>query len=238
MQFPFPTTPAEAGKGRLVGFLSAQPGAGSAILACLTALANEGETALIDLNPASKVRTYMGLTSDVCPASVLDLAGVASPEDVSRAGAEHPRNVFVVPGVVRPLDAAQITSRLAIKALTLLKKRFPFTVVVLDSLWASGWAGAMLCDVVCLVLRPDRADLDAFGEQADLLARLGCGERLKVILNQAGAPGGLRETEVKSAVKPDAIISYDPALRAACNRRYPEPGKVGKIISDLIAEGR
>lgn len=239
MRFPFPVTPEEAGGKTLISFVSAVPGAGSATLACLCALAFAGsrEVALADFNPQSKVRAYMGLTPDVCPASVLDAAGVNSPEEIVRAGVNHTRGVFVLPGVSRDIDAAQVDSRTVLRAAVFLKKRFDLNVAVLDDLWRTGWVAAMVSDAVCLVLSPDRTSLDAYREKVEFLARLGCGGRLKIILNQAGAPGSLKEADVVQITKPDAVISFDPYLRAGCNRRYPESQKAQKAMKDLIKGG-
>lgn len=239
MEFPFPLTPEEVGGGKLIGFVSAVPGAGSSTLACLAALscAEANEVALADLNPSSKVRSYMGLTPDVCPASILDVAGVVSPGEISRVSVSHPRKVMVLPGISRPLDAAQVDTVVTIRTLTLLKKNYPLSLAVLAPLYTTGWAGALVCDTLCLVLRPDRTDLDSFKEQMELLSRLGCGERVKIILNQTGVPGGLKDAEVKEIFKPDKTIPYDSAIRAANNKRYPSPGKLKKVMLELVKGG-
>lgn len=239
MRFPFPVTPEEAGGKTLVSFVSAVPGTGSATLACLFALAFVGsrEVALADFNPQSKVRAYMGLTPDVCPASILDAAGVKSPEEITRAGVSHTRGVFVLPGVSRDIDAAQVDSRIVLRAAVFLKKKFDLAVAVLDDLWRTGWAAAMVSSTVCLVLSPDRTSLDAYREKVEFLARLGCGNRLKVILNQTGAPGSLKESDVVQITKPDAVVSFDPYLRASCNRRYPEGQKAQKVMKELLEGG-
>lgn len=239
MRFPFPVTPEEAGGKRLISFVSAVSGTGSATLACLSALAFAGghEVALADFNLQSKVRAYMGLTPDVCPASILDSAGVNSPEEIMRAGVNHTRGVFILPGVTRDIDAAQVDSRTVLRAAVFLKKKFDLTVAVLDDLWRTGWSAAMVSNTVCLVLSPDRTSLDAYREKVEFLARLGCGGRLKVILNQAGAPGSLKEADVVQITKPDAVVSFDPYLRASCNRRYPESQKAQKAIKELLEGG-
>jgi len=247
MRFPFPTTPEEAGRGFAVAFLSAVPGAGATTLACLTALAlAESENsrggnrlvALADLHPQGKARSYLGLTPDVCPASVVDAATVSAPEQIRMAGVDHPRGVFVLPGPIRPLDAYQVDTPLTLKVVTSLKKVFSLSVVIPGPIHGPGWVAAMLCDLVCLVVSPDRACLDAFRETVDLLHRLGCGGRFRVVLNQSGTPGGLRESEVNEAVKPDAVIPYDPSLRMGNNKRYPVPGKYARTLVALIAGQR
>lgn len=240
MELPFPTTPDEAGGSPAIGFVSVLPGAGATTLACLTALslAETGkQVALADFSPLSKTRTYLGLTLDVCPASVLDAAGVRSPEEIRRAGVDHPRSVFVIPGAGRLLDSVQVDSRLVSRTVSFLKREFDYIVVVLPQLSGAGWAGALICDVVCCVVRPDRADIDYYRDAVDLLSRLGCGERLKVVLNQSRAPGGLRDEEITEILKPDCIFSYDPAVRAMCNKRYLNTSRFKKQLLELAKGG-
>lgn len=237
MRFPFPVTPDETGGGRVISFVSATPGAGSSTLACLTSLAvkeNNKKVALVDLNPAGKVRAYMGLTVDVSPASVLDVAGIKSADEINKVGVAHPRGLFVLPGVTRLLDATQVDSKLVLRVLTLVRKAFPVTITALGPLHLSGWIGVLLSDVICLVLRPDRSDLDMFREQMEFLSRLGCAERTKIVLNQSGAAGGLRDNEIREIVKPDVVIAQDHAIRAGCNKRYPAPGKHKRSLRSLV----
>lgn len=179
----------------------------------------------------------MGITPSDCPVSVLDLVGVDAPEGVERAGVAHPGGVLVIPGVARMLDAAQLSSRLAARVAFFLKRRFAFSVCVLDDLWRTGWAVALACDTVVVVLRPERADLDAYADAADLLSRLGCVGRTRLLLNQAGVKGGLEDGEVRAAVSPDAVVRYSAAFRASCNRRRPDAGALGKEFARLIKEG-
>lgn len=236
MRFPFPTSPAEAGPGTLITFLGAVPGVGASTLACISALGvaeKNTDVALVDLNPQGKVRSYMGLTPDVCPASILDVAGVARPEEIRRAGVDHPKGVFVIPGPVRPLDAPQVDTSLVLKTLTFLKKVFPVSVAVSGPLYGSGWAAVLVSDLVCLVMSPDRPSVDAYRETVDLLARLGVGERLKVVLNAAGGPGALRTADVVSAVKPDAVVNYDAGVRASANKRLIVSPSAASILSDI-----
>lgn len=159
-----PLSPGELeGDAEVVGFYSPASGAGATTLACLFSLcaAEEGKNvALVDLSLRGKVRTYMGLTPDVCPASVLDMEGVDVPEEVNKAGVLHPRGIFVVPGVARTLDAAQVDTRISIKAVSLVKRAFDLAVIVIGPLYRNGWAVAMLCDRIFAVVRPCRADMD------------------------------------------------------------------------------
>lgn len=240
MKLPFPTTPDEAGGSPAIGFVSVLPGAGATTLACLTALSlaeTGSEVALVDFSPLSKARTYLGLTPDVCPASVLDAAGVRSHEEVHRAGADHPRSLFVIPGTARLLDSSQVDSRLVSRTVAFLKREFEYTVVVLPQLSGAGWAGVLVCDLIALVLTPDRAAVDFYRDTADFLSRLGCGERLKIILNQSRVPGGLRDEEVAEILKPDCTLPYDPQVRVMCNKRYPSTSRFRKQLLELAKGG-
>ncbi|MCL6558063.1 MAG: hypothetical protein K6U74_04525, partial [Firmicutes bacterium] len=101
--FPFPTSPGEAGPGKLAGFFPVLPGAGATTLACMVALAMQKQNvAIVDLRRRGKVRSYMGITPDVSSGSVLDAAGIQKHAEIRRAGIMHPREVFVIPGVIRP----------------------------------------------------------------------------------------------------------------------------------------
>src|SRR5665647_17815 len=97
MDFPFPVNPNQVGGGKLISYISLSPGAGATILGCLHAIysATNDNVALIDFNPSSKARTYMGLPADVSSASILDLNSAYSPNDLYSAGDKHHSNVTV-----------------------------------------------------------------------------------------------------------------------------------------------
>ncbi len=235
-KFPFPTTPEDGNFA--VGFLSPVAGAGATTLACLTALSlaeSKKNVALVDF--VGKARAYMGMTVDDCPESVLDVMGINESAKIYSAGVNHPRSLFMIPGPVRPLDIPQVTSKLVNKTICYLKNEFDYTVVVLPPIYSSGWAGAIVCDMVCCVFRPDRADLDCCGSMLELLFRLGCGGRVKVILNQCKAPGALLEEEVTEILKPDLKINYNPDLRAMCNKRYLNTEQYKKLLINMVEGG-
>lgn len=229
MKFPFPVIPEEAPGGKLISFVSCVPGAGASTLACLTAMTLQ--SALIDFT--GRARSYMGLTPDVCPTSLADALGVTKPEDITKIGVDHPSGVTVFPGVTRTVDASQIDTRLSQKISVYVKRMFPKTVAVLPALETTGWATALISDTVCLVVKPDRADIDVFQDKVEFLSRLGCGDRLKIILNQAGAPGTIKTSEVRNIFKPDVIINFDPEIRMACNRRRLTFGKLKNVLKSL-----
>ena len=237
-KFPFPIKPEDAGENFAVGFLSPVAGAGATTLACLTALSlaeSKKNVALVDF--VGKARVYMGMTVDDCPVSVLDVLGVNQPSKIRSAGVNHPRNLFVIPGAVRPLDVPQITSKLVNKTIQYLKNEIDYTVAILPQVYDSGWAGAIICDMVCCVFKPDRTDVDICGSMLELLIRLGCGDRIKIILNQCKAPGALLEEDVSEIFKPDLLIKYDTTLRSMCNKRYLNTEQYKKPLLDLVEGG-
>lgn len=239
-RFPFPIDPDGAGMNPAVGFLSPIAGAGATTLACLTALSlaeSKKNVALVDLSPAGKVRVYMGMTVNDCPESVLDVMGINEPSKICSAGVNHPRSLFVIPGAARPLDISQTTSKLVNKTISYLKNEFDVTIVLLPPIYDAGWAGVILCDMVCCVFKPDRADIDCCSSMLELLFRLGCGGRVKVILNQCKAPGALLEEEVTEILKPDLSIQYDSALRSMCNKRYLNTEQYKKSLINLVEGG-
>lgn len=224
-QFPFPVTPGEAGKGEIIGFISLTEGAGATTLACATALylGKKLNTVLVDLKPPGKVRFYVGLTPDVCAASALDVEGVSNPKDLELVSVDSRRGLFVLPGAPRVLEGARINALLAMRVLTMCKKVFDVTVAVLGPVWAGGWPGVLVSDALFLVAKPDREDLDRFSETVSLVSRLGAGERLCVVANQVGLPGGIRSDEFLKSVRPDIQVPYAVDVREQCNRRYLAP---------------
>ncbi len=244
MELTFPTTPREAGRGILISFLPLRAGAGAATLACMTGLiaCNHYDTSIVDLNQDSKVRSYLGFQDlSASTVSILDINGVATPEGIFSASEQHHSGLKVFPGVSpRVLDASQIDTQLTLKAVTYLKKTSPLTIAVINPLHSS-WMAAMLSDMVCLVAKPDRPNMDAFRETTDFLNRLGCSDRLKIIVNQTGYTGGL---EVKGAINyysPDMVIGYDKFIPEMSNRRVLEPNKkmraeLFSLVKEVIAD--
>jgi hypothetical protein len=130
------------------------------------------------------------------------------------------------------LDASQIDTQLTLKAVTYLKKTSPLTIAVINPLHSS-WMAAVLSDMVCLVVKPDRPNMDAFRETTDFLNRLGCSDRLKIILNQTGYTGGIEAKGAINYYSPDIVIGYDKSIPENCNRRVLEPNK--KIRDELFS---
>jgi len=223
--FPFPIEP-KTGSGELISYLSVNPGSGASTLACHNAIyLAEKDICLIDFNRNSKVRTYMGLPEDVSSASILNINGISSPQEIYSAGEKHHSNVFIIPGVIRLLDVPQIDTSLHLKSVMLLKKSFDISVAVLDTLSGPSWITAMLSNVIYVVVTANRADMDVFRDTMEFLNRLGCSERIKIILNQAGAAGGITEEGAIKFFNPDIIIPYDSKIKKECNQRKLSPKK-------------
>lgn len=224
---PFPTSPQEAGRGILISFVSIKQGAGASTLACLAALTLSGvnrETALIDFNPESKVRSYMGYpTGRETPVSILNIQSVFSSDMIYTASENH-HLIKLFPGVMhRPLDASMIDAALLLKATTLLKQTSPITIANLGPLYGPSWVTAMLSDIVCVVVRPDRPNMDAFIEATDYLARLGREGKIKIILNQQKYPGAIQPQNALKYFAPDFIIPYTKTIAEAANKRDLKP---------------
>lgn len=225
---PFPTTPKEAGKGVLISFVSTKQGAGASTLACLAALTLSGvnrEVALIDFNPESKIRSYMGYpTGRETPVSILNIQSVFSSDMIYTASEIHQSNIKIFPGVPhRPLDASMIDAGLLLKGTTLLKQTSPITIANLGPLYGPSWVTAMLSDIVCVVARPDRPNMDAFIETTDFLARLGREGKIQIILNQQKYPGSIQPKDALRHFSPDVVIPYNKAVAESANRRDLKP---------------
>lgn len=221
MEFPFSTSPEQVGGGTLVSYVSLESGSGASTLACMHALysAESTETALLDLDPASKVRAYTGLPVDVSSASVIDLNGVTEAKSIYSAGEEIGSNLYVYPGITRLMDAPQIDANLCLKSATFLKQSFKKSIAVAGPIYGPCWIALLQSDLICVVVTPDRINIDVFKDGMDYLSRLGCGERTKIILNQLGIPGGIRDDDIQKSFSHDYVISYDRAIRQGCNRR-------------------
>ena len=230
--FPFPTTPQEAGKGILISFLSVRQGAGASTLSCLAAisLANTNDVSLIDFNPESKIRAYLGYPgTEVSTLSILNINSVSTPEQIFSASEQHHTGIRVFPGVVPKItDATLIDAKLLIKASTYLKQTAPLTIANLGSLYGYSWIIPMISDLVCVVVRPDRPNMDCFRETVDFLSRLGCSGKIKIILNQQNYPGSIESQGAEKWFSPDLIIPFNKNIATGCNRRELIPDRKPK----------
>lgn len=228
MEFSFPITPAEAGKGKLISFISVASGAGSSVLSVMTALTLSNlydRTALIDFNSESKIRSYLGYTEEESSISLLDIEKVQNEEMIFSACESYSEKLSFFPGIFnRTLDIGNIKTSLALKSIQLLKNNFKFTVANINNLGVYGWVIPMLSDIVFVVAKPDRVCLDKFNELMDFLARLDVSDRIQIVLNQLGYPGGIEEKDIIKLLKPDIQIKYNRDIPRMCNQR--------KIVAD------
>lgn len=229
MSFPFPTNPIEAGKGKLISFISLEAGAGSSTLSIMTALTLAGlqdRVALIDFNSESKIRSYLGYTEKESSISLLDIEKISNDEIIFSACESINEKLSFFPGVFnRVIDAGYINTNLVTKGLTLLKNNFKITVANTNNLSLYGWVVPMLSDLVFIVAKPDRVCIDKFYETMDFLARLDASERAVIILNQIGCPGGIEEKDAVNFFKPEVKIKYDKDIPRMCNQRKITPDK-------------
>lgn len=239
INLPFPTTPEETGPGKLIGFYSLTPGAGATTLACMVALSmQKQDTVVVDMRYRGKLRTYLGITLEINSGSVLDVASITKHAEIRNASMEHPRGIYVIPGVFRPLDAAQITTSFVSKVLIHLKNTFKHSVVILEPVWMCGWPGVLMCDSVCVVMKPCREDIDIYHEEIDLISRLGAAHRMKIIMNQANLPGGIKEKEIATMLGYDYSIPYDPRIQTSANKRHINiSAKIAPLVQDIITGG-
>ena len=224
--FSFPTTPKEAGKGKLVTFLPVKTGVGASTLACYAALSfgNIQEVNLIDFSPESKMRSYMGYPPETSSVSVLDIRAANNPDSIFSASEKYSEKINVFPGVLpKILDIATMDTSLVLKAGSYLKRTSDLSIAVSGPLDGYSWALPMISDLIFVVVKPDRPSLDACREQLETLARLGCQHRVRVILNQTQAPGGISDTE--SFFTPDIVIPYNVEIVRQCNKRNLTPDR-------------
>ena len=210
--FPFPIEPKAAGGGLLTTYVPISPGAGASTLACVHALSHSSKSpALIDFNPAGKVRTYMGLQNEL-GTNLLNIEQAKSPSDILAASMEHPSGVRVIPGISRILEAPRITAEFQLKACSMLKKQFDMSLAVLGSLNGPNWITIMLSNLICLVVTPNRNDIDLFSESMEYIARLGASDRTQVILNQSGKPSTIKAEEAYKEFMKPKIFNFNETL--------------------------
>lgn len=238
--FNFPTSPEEAGKGKLITFIPIKAGTGASTLASYTALSFSSfqEVNLIDFNSESKVRSYFGYPQETTTVSILDIKAATNPDMIYSASEKYNENLNIFLGSLpKIMDTGNIDTSLVLKASTYLKRVADFNIAVSGPLYGYSWILPMISDLIFLVVKPDRSCMDAYLEQVEFLARLDCQDRLKIILNQYHMPGGISDSE--NFFTPDLIIPYDAEIIRQCNRRNLIPNnkfknQFIKIIQDYF----
>ena len=194
-----PVSPeALAGHGKIITVQSAKHGDGTTTLAtnlaALLAITNPERIVLGDLDGYGSVRSRLGLPVAECLVNILDWEDVNTVREIAGRMQEHSSGIMVIPGVVHLDHIDKVTPSLIFKILTLLKEHYDY--IVLDcppvGLQNNTWAAAMVSDVILTVITPDRTSIDMLNENNGFMLRLGCQERVCVVLNRAGMPGGIR----------------------------------------------
>ncbi|HBV97411.1 MAG TPA: hypothetical protein DEF36_10245 [Desulfotomaculum sp.] len=227
--FNIPVTPkAIKGQGKIIAVQSATEGDGATTIAVnlagLMALSNPERVVLVDLGGYGAVRTRMGLLTDECLTNILDWEDIINPREIVRGLFSHSSGVMVIPGVVHYDQVEKLSPDLVFKLITLLKECERYDYIILDcppvGMSNNTWAAVLLADVVLTVFSPDRTSLDHLGENNGFLYRLGCRERIRHVLNQAGIPGGIRAIDVEGKLGLNNLtLPYSAGVVEENNRR-------------------
>jgi cellulose biosynthesis protein BcsQ len=226
--FNLPVNPgALSGHGKIYTVQSSAKGDGASTVAVnmagLLALSCPERVVLIDLDGYGSVRSRMGLPAGECLVNICDWEDVQNSRDMAGRLYCHSSGVLVVPGVIHHDHVEMVTPALIFKMLTLLKENYDY--IILDcppvGMDNNTWAAALVSDVIFTVFKPDRTSLDLLKENNGFILRLGCQDRVCLVLNQAGIPGGIRPGDVEGSLGPDiiSVLPYSVGVAESNNRR-------------------
>jgi MinD-like ATPase involved in chromosome partitioning or flagellar assembly len=228
--FNIPVSPrAIPGDGVIITIQCAKHGDGATTvatnLAALLAKGNPEKVVLADLDGYGSVRSRLGLPAGEFLVNILDWEDVQGTRDMTRALITHSSGIVVVPGVIHFDHTVKVKPNLILKMLTILKNSFD--VIILDcppvGHGNNTWAAALVSDAVITVIKPDRTSLDMYIENTSFMNRLGCGDRLYTILNQAGFPGGIKSADLvenkELGITISAVLPYSATVAEENNRR-------------------
>jgi len=249
--FNIPVHPcALPGNGKIITVQGAVKGDGASTaavnLAGALAFSNPERTVLADLDGYGSIRSRMGLPVGEVLVNILEWNDIHGIRDIARGLLSHSSGVMVIPGVVHADQVDKVTPDLVFKMISLLKEAYDY--IILDcapvGMDNNTWAAALVSDVVVTVVKPDRTSIDMFGENNGFLNRLGCQERVTVVLNQAGIPGGIRPGEVESGLGQEiaGILPYSTGVAESNNRRQmcvrqkyrDEYSKAVRLLADRL----
>ena len=249
--YNLPVSPKElAGYGKIIVVQGSVGGDGATTvatnLAGLLALVNPERVVLIDLEGYGAVRSRMGLPAGECLVNILDWEDIHGPRDMAKGLLNHSSGIMVVPGVIHYDHEEKVTPALVLKMLTLLKESYDY--IILDcppvDIGNNTWAASLVADLILTVFKPDRTSLDLLQENNGFLNRLGCQDRVKAVLNQAGIPGGIRPSDLESKLEVDiiGILPYSIGVTEENNRRQlvvhsrqrDEFAKAIQVLADSI----
>ena len=224
--YNLPVSPdALAGHGKIYTVQSSTKGDGASTiavnLAALLALSNPERVVLIDLDGYGSIRSRMGLPADECLVNILDWEDIHGRDSV-RGLYNHSSGIMVVPGVIHHDQEEKVNPALIFKMLTLLKETYDYIILDCPPVGTGNntWAAALVSDLIVTVFSPDRVSLDLINVNSGFMARLGCQDRVCLVLNQAGIPGGIRAGELESRLTDIlGIMPYSVAVAEENNRR-------------------
>lgn len=216
-----------SGRGKIIAVQSPAEGDGATTvavnLAGLLALSHPERVVLADLAGYGTVRARMGLPTGECLINILDWEDIHSPGEINRGVFAHSSGVMVIPGVVHYDHVENIGPDLIFKMLTLLKESYDYIILDCPPVGTgnSVWAGIIVADAVLTVFKPDRASLDLLSENSGFMMRLGCRNRVRLVLNQAGIPGGIRAADIENipGLELTGALPYSPPVAEENNRR-------------------
>jgi MinD-like ATPase involved in chromosome partitioning or flagellar assembly len=217
-------------KGKVLTVFSPKGGSGKTVLATNIAVATAQagtETLLVDLDLQFG---DAALASGVTPrATIADLAGSSGEIDAEKvrafvSNAQQPR-LGLLAAPPRPEDA-QILGQRELKAV-LVSARSVYGAVVIDTgpLFDAAMLAALDCsDHLVVVCNPEITSLKNVRIGLETIDRLGFPrDRVSVVVNRVGAPGGVVRREIEGALEVDIAFELpdDPAVPAALNRAVP-----------------
>lgn len=192
-------------------------------LAAALAAGNPERVVLVDLDGIGSVRSRMGLKESL--ETILDWQDVRDARDLQRVLINHTSGVLVVPGVMHYDHISLVDAGLIFNMLTILKERFDHIVLDCPPVGMNNntWAAALVSNIVALIIKPERTNLDFIKDNLVFLKRLGCEERTCVILNHAGAPGSIKATDLignkQLGLDIHHTLPYSVSVAEASNKR-------------------
>jgi pilus assembly protein CpaE len=248
-------TNGSGGGGKILTVFSPKGGSGKTVLSTniAVAAARAGtKTLLVDLDlQFGDAALALGVSPR---ATISDLAGSSGHTDVEKLKAfvcpGPAAELALLPAPTRPEDA-QVISQADMKAI-LDAGRASYGAVVVDTgpLFDTAMLAAVDCtDHLLIVSNPEITSLKNVRIGLETLDRLGFPrDRISVVVNRVGAPGGVVRREIEQALETEIAFELpdDPEVPKALNRAVPavianEDGRFARAVSELgkslIGEG-
>lgn len=235
--------------GRTIAVMGAKGGSGATLLAVNLAseLANSHETLLLDMDfVLGDTAVFLDLTPEHSMADVLRNVARLDKDLMESSLTQHSSGLRLLPQPSVPLDDVSFDTESVLRTLELGAGMAE--VVVVDcgvGVNEATLATVSTADRVVLVVTPDVPSVRSAWIRLQLLDRLDVPmERIAVVANRWGAPGGLSRKEIEENLAHSifAMVSDDPkAAAAAVNegqllRVHGARAKLTKDIARLAAE--